>query len=214
MFDIDTGSRVELTLNKPFVEAHGLTARHPKGVVAVDGWGVGGPSRSYVTRGDWFDLGPVRIDGLVASLRHPGEGRVLRPQLPGQRRLGPPEALRGHLRLRPPGDVPEAAGAAAARRRRVRPRRASGSTCRRPASRSWTSPPAARRPASGLKVGDEITAVDGVAGRQGRPAGAAQAPARRAGGHAGEARRAGRRPVAGSDADAEGPDLIWMPIRA
>jgi hypothetical protein len=82
-FDIDTGSRVELTLTKPFVEAHGLTAKHPKGVLAVDGWGVGGPSRSYVTRGAFFTLGPVRIDGLVTSFGTQGKGAFSDPNFQG-----------------------------------------------------------------------------------------------------------------------------------
>jgi hypothetical protein len=83
VFDIDTGSRVELTLTKPFVEAHGLTAKHPKGVLAVDGWGVGGPSRSYVTRGAYFRLGPVRIDHLVASFGTQGKGAFADPNYQG-----------------------------------------------------------------------------------------------------------------------------------
>jgi hypothetical protein len=82
-FDIDTGSRVELTLTKPFVEAHDLTARHPKGVLAVDGWGVGGPSRSYVTRGAYFTLGPVRIDRVVASFGTQGKGAFADPNVQG-----------------------------------------------------------------------------------------------------------------------------------
>ena len=83
MFDIDTGSRVELTLNKPFVEAHGLAEKHPKGVLAVDGWGVGGPSRSYVTRGAWFDLGPVRVDSLVVSFGTQAKGAFADPNYQG-----------------------------------------------------------------------------------------------------------------------------------
>ena len=82
-FDIDTGSRVELTLTKPFVAAHDLTAKHPKGVLAVDGWGVGGPSRSYVTRGAYFTLGPMRIDGLVASFGTQGRGAFSDPNFQG-----------------------------------------------------------------------------------------------------------------------------------
>ena len=77
------GREFELTLTKPFVEAHGLTAKHPKGVLAVDGWGVGGPSRSYVTRGDYFTLGPVRIDGLVASFGTQGKGAFSDPNYQG-----------------------------------------------------------------------------------------------------------------------------------
>lgn len=82
-FDIDTGSRVELTLTKPFVEAHDLTARHPRGVLAVDGWGVGGPSRSYVTRGAYLTLGPARIDGPVTSFGTQGKGAFADPNFQG-----------------------------------------------------------------------------------------------------------------------------------
>jgi hypothetical protein len=82
-FDIDTGSRVELTLTKPFVEANGLTSKHPKGVLAVDGWGVGGPSRSYVTRGAEFELGPVKIDGLVTGFGTQGKGAFADPNYQG-----------------------------------------------------------------------------------------------------------------------------------
>ena len=67
-FDIDTGSRSELTLNKPFAEKNGLRASHPKGVDAVDGWGVGGPSMGYITRGRTMTLGSVAIDNVVATL--------------------------------------------------------------------------------------------------------------------------------------------------
>jgi PDZ domain/Aspartyl protease len=67
-FDIDTGSRDELTLTKPFADKNGLRAKHPKGVDAVDGWGVGGPSRAYVTLGKTMTLGPIKIDNVVTSL--------------------------------------------------------------------------------------------------------------------------------------------------
>jgi len=71
-FDIDTGSRVELTLTKPFVDANHLIAKHPKGVTAVDGWGVGGRSIDYITRGTELTLGPVKIDQLVVGLATQG----------------------------------------------------------------------------------------------------------------------------------------------
>jgi len=67
-FDIDTGSRDELTLTKDFADSNGLAAKHPKGVEAVDGWGVGGASRSYVLRGSDLRLGTVRIDDVVTGL--------------------------------------------------------------------------------------------------------------------------------------------------
>ncbi|HJU26278.1 MAG TPA: aspartyl protease family protein, partial [Rhodanobacteraceae bacterium] len=67
-FDVDTGARDELTLTAPFVEKNGLRAKHPKGVDAVEGWGVGGPSRGYVTRGKELEIGPVKIADVVTSL--------------------------------------------------------------------------------------------------------------------------------------------------
>jgi hypothetical protein len=82
-FDIDTGSRSELTLTRPFVESKGLVASHPKGVVATEGWGVGGPSRSYVTHARYVTLGPVRVDGLVAGLSSQRKGAFAHPNFIG-----------------------------------------------------------------------------------------------------------------------------------
>jgi len=73
-FDIDTGARSELTLTKPFAERNALRASHPKGVDAVDGWGVGGPSTGYVTRGKAMTLGPIEIDGVVTTLATQDKG--------------------------------------------------------------------------------------------------------------------------------------------
>jgi len=83
VFDIDTGSRVEITLNKPFAEAHDIKGKHPKGVTAVDGWGVGGRSISYVTRGEHLTLGPVRIEGVVAGLGSQSRGAFADPNYQG-----------------------------------------------------------------------------------------------------------------------------------
>jgi hypothetical protein len=68
LFDIDTGARDEITLTAPFAKKEDLRAKHPKGVEAVDGWGVGGPARGYVTRGGELMLGDVKIPSTVASL--------------------------------------------------------------------------------------------------------------------------------------------------
>ncbi|MGA7673445.1 MAG: aspartyl protease family protein [Rhizomicrobium sp.] len=73
-FDIDTGARSELTLTKPFAEKNGLRASHPHGVDAVDGWGVGGPSTGYVTRGKTMTLGSVPIDNVIATLATQSKG--------------------------------------------------------------------------------------------------------------------------------------------
>ncbi len=82
-FDIDTGSRVELTLTRPFVAAAGLTAKHPRGVAAVDGWGVGGRSRSYITRGSALTLGPVRVSDVVAGFSTDPKGAFADPNYQG-----------------------------------------------------------------------------------------------------------------------------------
>jgi len=82
-FDIDTGSRVELTLTGPFVAANGLTAKHPKGVAAVDGWGVGGRSKSYITRGSSLTLGSVRVPDVVAGFSTDAKGAFADPSYAG-----------------------------------------------------------------------------------------------------------------------------------
>ena len=123
-FNIDTGARDELTLTKPFVDAHGLVAKHPKG------------------RHRHGRLGRRRP---LALLRHPrrradprfGQGRRVRGQLrrssprgafadpnyEGNVGAGLLEALRRHLRLRPPGHVSEAPARAVTGRRNLRPGR-------------------------------------------------------------------------------------------
>ena len=82
-FNIDTGARDELTLTKPFVDANGLVSKHPKGVTAVDGWGVGGPATSYVTRGADFTLGTVKIGPVVAGLANQPKGAFSDPNYEG-----------------------------------------------------------------------------------------------------------------------------------
>ncbi|AIY39412.1 hypothetical protein LT85_0252 [Collimonas arenae] len=67
-FNIDTGSRSEATLTKPFVDKYQWREKHPNGALAIDGWGVGGPSRSYVVRGSELSLGGVRQENVINSL--------------------------------------------------------------------------------------------------------------------------------------------------
>lgn len=50
LLDIDSGSRNEIGITAPFVARHKLRDKYAKGVSAITGWGVGGPSRSYVAR--------------------------------------------------------------------------------------------------------------------------------------------------------------------
>ncbi len=73
-FDIDTGSRSEITVTKPFAEKNSLRASHPKGVDAVEGWGVGGPSTGYVMRASELTLGTVKVGPVVVSLSDQAKG--------------------------------------------------------------------------------------------------------------------------------------------
>ena len=67
-FDIDTGSRAELMLTSPFVAKNNLRPRYTKGVDAVIGWGVGGPSRGFVVRGEPLRIGDIQIADTVTAL--------------------------------------------------------------------------------------------------------------------------------------------------
>jgi predicted aspartyl protease len=66
--DIDTGSRAELSLTKPFVDANALCNDHPERVDAIDGWGINGPVRSRVIRSDGLRIGDVIVKDVVASM--------------------------------------------------------------------------------------------------------------------------------------------------
>jgi Aspartyl protease/PDZ domain len=67
-FAIDTGSRSEVDLTTPFVERARLRDAYPDGVLAVSGWGVGGPVKSQVVRAKSLTLGNVTVASPVASL--------------------------------------------------------------------------------------------------------------------------------------------------
>jgi hypothetical protein len=82
-FDIDTGSRVEVTITGPFVAGHQLRTRFPQGVSAVTGWGVGGPSRGYVVRLPSMSLGEVKVQGPVADLSEDRGGSMSDPNYDG-----------------------------------------------------------------------------------------------------------------------------------
>ena len=61
-FGIDTGSRMPLELNAAFVAKNNLRAKVTGGVEAMTGWGVGGPSRSFVFKGGILKLAGVTIE--------------------------------------------------------------------------------------------------------------------------------------------------------
>jgi hypothetical protein len=82
-FDIDTGSRSEVDITGPFTAAHELRSRFSKGVSAVTGWGMGGPSRSYVVRLPSLTLGSLRVDSPVAGLSEDKGGSISDPNYEG-----------------------------------------------------------------------------------------------------------------------------------
>lgn len=79
-FIVDTGDRSTLTLFGPFVEKHGLGTA--KGVVAVTGWGVGGPVRARVTRAD-VAAGPLVARNVVARQSLQRAGAFTDPRFAG-----------------------------------------------------------------------------------------------------------------------------------
>lgn len=73
-FNIDTGSRSEVTLTHPYVEANRLRERLPQSILATDGWGVGGPSRSQVARVPSLELGGITVPDIIAGLNMQTKG--------------------------------------------------------------------------------------------------------------------------------------------
>lgn len=82
-FDIDTGSRSELDVTSPTVARNHLRERYPKGVQAVTGWGVGGPSHSYVVRLRSVTLGNVTVNDPVVDLSDAEHGSFSDPNYNG-----------------------------------------------------------------------------------------------------------------------------------
>jgi hypothetical protein len=82
-FDIDTGSRSMLDVTSPAVARLHLRDRYTRGVRAVTGWGVGGPSHSYVVRLHAVSLGDVMVQGPVADLSESIHGSFSDPNYDG-----------------------------------------------------------------------------------------------------------------------------------
>jgi hypothetical protein len=74
LFDIDSGSRAEIDITRPFVAQHQLRSKYPQGVSAITGWGVGGPARSYVVRLPSLTLHGIEIGNVVAGLSESQKG--------------------------------------------------------------------------------------------------------------------------------------------
>jgi PDZ domain/Aspartyl protease len=82
-FAIDTGSRTALDVTSPFVAAHGLRDQSTKGGLAITGWGVGGPTRSYVVRMPTVAIGGVTIPNVVVDLSTARGGNLSDPNFDG-----------------------------------------------------------------------------------------------------------------------------------
>lgn len=82
-FDIDTGSRTELDITSPFVRQAKLRSRYHKGVSTIIGWGVGGPSRSFVVRIPSMEIGSVKLQNVVGGLAEAKGGSISDPNYEG-----------------------------------------------------------------------------------------------------------------------------------
>lgn len=67
-FDIDTGSRASVGLHSPYVQKHALRARFVPNVETVTGWGIGGPTRGAIARVKRLRLGPIGIGDVVVDM--------------------------------------------------------------------------------------------------------------------------------------------------
>ena len=83
-FQIDTGARSSLTLDAPFVAANRIAETAGKGVDAVDGWGVGGPSRAHTVRGGILTIGNgIEVAHPVTGFGTDKAGAFADPSLSG-----------------------------------------------------------------------------------------------------------------------------------
>ena len=81
-YTIDTGSRSSVTLSAPFAAAHDLY-RGATTVDAMTGWGVGGPTRSRVLRGQTLSLGPQTVQKPVVEVSTDKLGAMADPSIAG-----------------------------------------------------------------------------------------------------------------------------------
>lgn len=69
-YNIDTGSRAEVTLTAPFVSAGRLRNAYPDGIEITDGWGVGG---AFDRVGMWINLGEAGMTVMDLAAHGPAE---------------------------------------------------------------------------------------------------------------------------------------------
>jgi hypothetical protein len=81
-YTVDTGARSSLTLSAPFAAAYDLY-RGASTVDAITGWGIGGPSRSRVLRGQALTFGPVAVEHPIVEVSTDAKGAMADPSLAG-----------------------------------------------------------------------------------------------------------------------------------
>jgi hypothetical protein len=82
-FDIDTGSRLSLSLLKPFAEKNDLRVTMAPRFEAVTGWGVGGAARGLVARARELRLGDVPVQSPVTEISLQQKGALVSPYVAG-----------------------------------------------------------------------------------------------------------------------------------
>lgn len=75
-FQLDTGSRSTLDLMAPFVAKNNLIARYSPKLQGVNGWGVGGPAKSWIVRGKRFTFGGVSVEAPVLAFSQAKSGAL------------------------------------------------------------------------------------------------------------------------------------------
>ncbi|HEX4158900.1 MAG TPA: aspartyl protease family protein [Rhizomicrobium sp.] len=81
-YTVDTGARMSLSLSAPFAAAHDLY-RGATAADAVTGWGIGGPSRSRVLRGQALSFGPETVERPVVEVSTDRAGAQADPSIAG-----------------------------------------------------------------------------------------------------------------------------------
>lgn len=159
-FLIDLGDRSSLTLFGPFWRAHHLDRVFGPGIVAITGYGLGGPVKGEVVRVPEFTMAGVRVRGIVARLSLQKAGDFNTSALAGSIGTGILKRFNvifdypGHrilLQQEPSRDVPDEADR-------------SGLWLGRGGSGFEVFDVVPNSPAArgGIKKGDIVTAIDGV----------------------------------------------------